>query len=406
MTGADEARRDAATDSVTFAFGDLRAERYGLARIGLSTGPDGAPQGSALAVLFAGREPVAALARGAVEVPAEAGWDDLALDGLRTAVDVPLSRWSVAFDAPDGQGFALDFEAVGDPASLGAGEPAARLGGMAGYEQPCRVRGTVRAAGREHAIDALGQRGHSWGEPDWDRIELARTVTAWTDGPCAALTAIRPAGAATTPTRRPGRRCGSPSACCRSRTAGSPRPTTPTATPAAPDWSSGRPASDEWARRAAGEVRAAPRSTSAPAAGLRVLPVAPRAGRASAATTSSAGPRRSRRVVSDFGGVLTAPLMQRSRAPGRHRRAPAGVRRRAGARRGDGRGRNPLFELEVGRITEAEFLATLERELAGASAGRSRCTASASATWPRSTPNARCSPTTARCASAGCGWRC
>ena len=195
MTGADEARRDAATDSVTFAFGDLGAERYGLARIGLSTGPDGAPQGSALAVLFAGREPVAALARGAVEVPADAGWEALALDGLRTAVDVPLSRWSVAFDGPDGQGFALDFEAVGDPASLGAGEPAARLGGMAGYDQPCRVRGTVRAAGREHTIDALGQRGHSWGEPDWERIELARTVTAWTDGPCAALTAIRPAGA-------------------------------------------------------------------------------------------------------------------------------------------------------------------------------------------------------------------
>ena len=87
------------------------------------------------------------------------------------------------------------FEAVGDPAALGEGEPAARLGGMAGYDQPCRVRGTVRAGGRAREVDALGQRGHSWGAPDWERIELARTVTAWTDGASASLTAIRPAGA-------------------------------------------------------------------------------------------------------------------------------------------------------------------------------------------------------------------
>jgi hypothetical protein len=66
---------------------------------------------------------------------------------------------------------------------------------MAGYDQPCRVRGTVRAGGCERAIDALGQRGHAWGDPDWERIELARTVTAWTGSASAALTAIRPARA-------------------------------------------------------------------------------------------------------------------------------------------------------------------------------------------------------------------
>ncbi len=195
VTGADEARRDAATDSVTFAFGDPRAQLYGLARIGLSPAPEGEPQGSALAVLFSGREPVAALARGAVPVAAGASWDALELDGLRTAVEAPLTRWTVAFDAADGQGFDLVFEAVGDPAALGEDEPAARLGGMAGYDQPCRVRGTVRAGGRAREVDALGQRGHSWGAPDWERIELARTVTAWTDGASASLTAIRPAGA-------------------------------------------------------------------------------------------------------------------------------------------------------------------------------------------------------------------
>jgi hypothetical protein len=101
----------------------------------------------------------------------------------------------VAFESGDGQGFALELEALGAPAELSGDAAAAQLGGMVGYDQPCRVRGTVRAAGRERAIDALGQRGHAWGDPDWERIELARTVTAWTDTASAALTAIRPAGA-------------------------------------------------------------------------------------------------------------------------------------------------------------------------------------------------------------------
>ena len=192
---AGEALRDAASDSVTFAFGDVAAEVYGLARLGLAHAPDGARRGSALALLFSGREPVAALARGDLVVPEDASWDALALAGVRTTTEAPLDRWTVAFDAEDGQGFALAFEALGGPAEL-AGD-AVRLGGMEGYDQPCRVHGTVRAGGRELQLDALGQRGHSWGDPDWERIELARTVTAWTDGACAALTAIRPDGAQT-----------------------------------------------------------------------------------------------------------------------------------------------------------------------------------------------------------------
>jgi hypothetical protein len=108
---------------------------------------------------------------------------------------VPLRRWTAGFDAADGQGFELVFEALGDAAALPGDDPAAQLGGMAGYDQPCRVHGTVRAGGREHAVTGLGQRGHAWGAPDWEKIELARTVAAWTDGPCAALTAVRPSGA-------------------------------------------------------------------------------------------------------------------------------------------------------------------------------------------------------------------
>jgi hypothetical protein len=192
---AEEAVRDAATDSVTFAFGDTSAEVYGLARLGLAGADEGGRRGSALALLFSGREPVAAIARGALAVAEDAGWDTLELAGLGATVQAPLEHWTVSFDAEDGQGFALQFSALGEAAALAADAPAGRLGGMAGYDQPCRVRGTVRAGGRGRPIDGLGQRGHAWGDADWERIELARTVTAWTDASCAALTAIRPAGA-------------------------------------------------------------------------------------------------------------------------------------------------------------------------------------------------------------------
>jgi len=192
---AAEAVRDAPTDSVTFAFADASAQLYGLARLGLSRAAGEARQGSALALLFAGREPVAAHARGALPVADDASWESLALGGLHATVEAPLDRWTLRFDGDDGHGFALELAALGGAAALDADAPAGRLGGMAGYDQPCRVTGSVRAGGRERAFDGLGQRGHAWGHADWERIELARTVTAWTDGGCAALTAIRPAGA-------------------------------------------------------------------------------------------------------------------------------------------------------------------------------------------------------------------
>jgi hypothetical protein len=196
VTGAaDEAVREAATDSVTFAFGDAGAQVYGLARLGLSRDASGGRSGSALAVLVSGREPVAALARGGLPVPDGAVWDALELDGVSTTVEAPLDRWTVGFRDGESHGFALRFDALGEAAALDEGAPAGALGGMAGYDQPCRVRGTVRLGGRERAFDGLGQRGHAWGDADWERIELARTVTAWTDAGCAALTAIRPAGA-------------------------------------------------------------------------------------------------------------------------------------------------------------------------------------------------------------------
>jgi putative hydrolase of the HAD superfamily len=70
-----------------------------------------------------------------------------------------------------------------------------------------------------------------------------------------------------------------------------------------------------------------------------------------------------RAVVSDFGGVLTAPLMQGFARIQADTGVPAEAFGAALARATATDGRNPLFELEVGAITEAGFLATIEREL-------------------------------------------
>jgi hypothetical protein len=67
---------------------------------------------------------------------------------------------------------------------------------MVGFEQLCRVTGTVRARGGDRQIACLGQRGHSWGTPDWDAMQLVRTVSAWVgDDLAASLTAVRGAKA-------------------------------------------------------------------------------------------------------------------------------------------------------------------------------------------------------------------
>jgi len=182
VIGPDDERARPATgpafaDAVTFAFADAGAEAYGLARLGLS----GDRSASALAVLFEGREPVAAIARGGIGAGDGADFAALEAAGLRATVEEPLRRWTVALDGA----FELRFEAASPPAEVEAG-------GMAGYEQLCRVAGTVRGG---RSVDCLGQRGHTWGEPDWDRIALTRSVAAWLDGDTGVtLTGVRPAG--------------------------------------------------------------------------------------------------------------------------------------------------------------------------------------------------------------------
>ena len=70
-----------------------------------------------------------------------------------------------------------------------------------------------------------------------------------------------------------------------------------------------------------------------------------------------------RAVISDFGGVLTTPLIQSFLAY----QDESGVRfedlGKAMMRIAERDGEHPLFELEKGRITEAEFLAAIEAQL-------------------------------------------
>jgi hypothetical protein len=174
--------------AVTFSFADPAAQLYGLARLGLS-GEGEARRGSALALLFAGREPVAAIAEGDVPVAADADWELLELPGLATSVEAPFERWSVRMAGARHE-FALSFEAASPPADRPL------TGGAEGYEQLCRVRGEVLMDGDGAAVDGTGQRGHEWGTHDWTRLDGIHTVSGWMeDGASFAVTAARPAGA-------------------------------------------------------------------------------------------------------------------------------------------------------------------------------------------------------------------
>jgi hypothetical protein len=181
---------DGFSDAVTVAFGDERADLFGVTRLGLAG--NGA---SGLAIVFHRGEPVSVRAEAGVEVNAPRAWDEVSAAGLDTEVVEPLRSWRLQYAADDAT-LDLDLRAVGAVAALDPEHPAARAGGMTGFEQAVRVTGTATLRGQRVSVDALGQRGHSWGAPDWDRIALARTVGAWFDDDLAvSLTAIRPAGA-------------------------------------------------------------------------------------------------------------------------------------------------------------------------------------------------------------------
>jgi putative hydrolase of the HAD superfamily len=75
--------------------------------------------------------------------------------------------------------------------------------------------------------------------------------------------------------------------------------------------------------------------------------------------------RSARAVISDFGGVLTSPLLESFLTVETSYGVPPGSLGLANMEIAARDGVNPLFELELGRITEASFLAGLSQELTG-----------------------------------------
>lgn len=158
-----QARGGEEADAFTVAFGDPEERLYGLARTSSGEG-----DASGMGIVFAGTDVAA-----------------VRTDGVALEVVEPLRRWTARFEG----GFDLALEAIAAPAEVS-------IAGMQGYEQLCRVTGTVTAGGRERQVDCLGQRGHAWGRADWSKLELTRTVTAWLDEETAVtLSAVRPASA-------------------------------------------------------------------------------------------------------------------------------------------------------------------------------------------------------------------
>jgi hypothetical protein len=200
VTADSEAPRELAegqSDAVTVAFSDAEADVCGVARIGRALS-DGEVVTSGLAVLFSGGSPVAVRAEGGVPDGEGLGWGRAEAAGVWTETVDPLRAWRVHFDDQDGEhAFLLDLEAVSAPAALDADAAAAQLGGMEGYDQLVKVTGRVTIGGRERSFSGRGQRGHSWGAPDWDKLALARTLGVWLDGDAGVtLTAVRSAKAA------------------------------------------------------------------------------------------------------------------------------------------------------------------------------------------------------------------
>ena len=174
VTAERDAPRETAepgySDAVTYAFADAQSQLYGVARLGFSEGA-----ASGLAILFRGGEPVAVGAEPAA---------------LSDATTRPLESWRVSFEGD--LAFELRFDALGPALELDEDAPAAKAGGMAGFDHLCRVSGQVGGA----SFEGLGQRGRSWGAPDWDRMALARSLSAWLDDAHAvSAVSVRPAKA-------------------------------------------------------------------------------------------------------------------------------------------------------------------------------------------------------------------
>ena len=217
----------------------------------------------------------------------------------------PLRRWRVRV-----RGVRAGARGADRPGRARPGRPG-RQGRRHGGLRAARARARHRR--RAQRVDCLGQRGHSWGAPDWSKIALARTLTAWMDTETAvSVSAVRPASAkhhadeAVAADAHHRRRAGRGRRAARQHDLR--RATDASATPASSCGSTTRAASPTArpARCCAGR-----RSTSGACGWTRVLRLAHGGPHRRRPLRRAAAGRRLTRieaVISDFGGVLTTPL--------------------------------------------------------------------------------------------------
>lgn len=183
------ARSDGFSDALTVSFGDLTAGLCGTVRLGLS----GGTAASGLVVLFDRSEIGAVAAESGLAAEDTGSWDAVGAAGVDIETLEPMHAWRLSF-AGESASLDLELHAAGSACAMDEDDPVARLGGMGGFEQPLRVEGGAEIGGRRVRIDGLGQRGRSWGEPDWTRLQRTRAIAAWTDDVALSVAAIAPAG--------------------------------------------------------------------------------------------------------------------------------------------------------------------------------------------------------------------
>jgi hypothetical protein len=102
----------------------------------------------------------------------------------------PLARWSCRLEHA-GVVLEAELESVSPPIELD--EALTSAAGVQGYEQLCRVRGTIRVGDASTEIDGVGRRAHEWGEPTGAQ---RRSLYAVAGDRAVTLTAVRPPDAA------------------------------------------------------------------------------------------------------------------------------------------------------------------------------------------------------------------
>jgi hypothetical protein len=182
-------------EAVSFAWGDAESGVFGSLRIGLGADAAGT-SATAIGLLFRGGDLVTAVAE-AAEPPPSPEWRRIEIAGARAEIVEPLARWSARLDAGADGRFELEFSALGEGAELRtATAAAARASGVEGYAHLCAVRGTATVGDETLDIDCLGERTRQWDTPDWEKVALARSVSAWFSPDHAVLlSAISPAAA-------------------------------------------------------------------------------------------------------------------------------------------------------------------------------------------------------------------